>query len=445
MKKLGVSVVLAVLIVAANTLNAGWITTYGGADYDGGYSVCESSDQGFVIAGKTAESLLIFQVNSEGTEVWNHAYEEMNGTCVIPASKGGYVVTGSKQDRWLGQTLLVMKTDVNGDSTWTTIHGKEGCEGNSIIETSDGGYVITGTNGTTLWILKVDSLGLIDWSKSFGASGRGYCIRETSDGGYVVVGSLELGEEREDLCIIKVTSDGDSVWLKTYGGFETIEQGNSIVPIGGGGYFIAGRYGSDIWLLETDSEGDTLWSKVDNTGRIEQLCQTSDGNYVITGMRYGGLTKQDLMLLKINTEGNRVWLKTYGGDSNEQGYSILEPSEGGLIIAGQTQSYGAGNFDVWLVRTNSAGDTAAVAEAPLVTYTDWEVTLSVGQEIVLRYQDSPQGFHAEVFDARGSRVGEMQGSGTSGILTWGEGRGPGVYFIKPVGLEVAARKVVLVR
>ncbi|MBD3286921.1 hypothetical protein GF359_09775 [candidate division WOR-3 bacterium] len=449
MKKLGFSYILmgVMLSVTPYILYGGWIFTYGGADNDLGQSVCESADGGFVATGQTGENLLLTKTNSSGDLVWNHSYPEMSGTFINAIDGGGYIITGSKDDQWLGQTLFIMKTNSEGDSQWVKIHGKQdekGCEGNSILAIENG-YLITGINGSgKLWILKTDSEGELIWEKEYGVQGHGYSIREVSKNRYVITGELKLGEEREDLCLLKIDENGDTIWVKTYGISGDYEHGHSVEPTGDGGFFVAGEYGSDTWLLKTDSEGDTLWSKVDNSGRTYQLVETSDGNYVLAGRRYTGTNKLDMLILKVDGNGNKMWQKTYGGSNDDIGYSVYKASQGGYIFTGQTRSFGDGSYDLWMIRTNSAGDTSWICENP-PGLSDWDFATTVGSALTFRYRNKPEGFFAKVYDASGSIVDRIYNRSASGVITWGEGYDSGVYFIVPIGCEFKPQKVILVR
>lgn len=448
MKRISAVCALAgfVLIVIPQVLDAGWMRTYGTAAYEEGRSVAQTSDGGFVIVGKTGNSLWILRTNPQGDTLWTRTIDEASPSSVIVTSDGGYLIAGSLNSEWTGQSLYLLKTDSQGNTEWSKSHGRDVCTGQYSAPTAEGGYVVVGSSTKSkLWVLKTNSSGDTLWTREFGNKGSGLWVKEAGDG-YVVIGYVQLSDSiKDDLCVLKVGSDGDTLWMKTYGLPGDYERGSDAVETSDGGFIITGKKGSSLWLLKTSSTGDTLWSYQLPNANGYGVADAGDGGVVVTGMVYSGLAKYDLLLLKTSSQGSQVWKRTYGGGDDEWGYSIKKCTQGGYIIAGLTKSIGAGDYDLWLLRTNASGDTSVVCEDPQAL-PDLSVISPVGQRIVLRFRNCHEGFNALVYDASGRKVDELNSSSQSGTCIWGENRAPGVYFILSESkTAMMAQKVILIR
>ncbi|HDQ15719.1 MAG TPA: hypothetical protein ENN45_01520 [Bacteroidetes bacterium] len=223
-------------------------------------------------------------------------------------------------------------------------------------------------------ILSSNAVGFVQgsekWIKKFGGDSLefGYDCEQTSDGGYIVVGatfSYGIGDENSDIWLIKIDGSGNKVWDKTYGGSGS-EHGHSVQQAKDGGYIIVGYTTSytsglsDVYLVKTDNLGNLEWNKnFGGTGADKgfSVRQTNDGGYIIVGETESyGAGKSDVWLIKTDGSGNKVWDKTYGGKEIEKGESVQQTKDGGYIIAGETSSYGEGLSDMWLIKTDGSGN-----------------------------------------------------------------------------------------
>jgi len=364
---------------------ATWFKHYGGSDQDRGYSVQQTSDGGYVVAGNTdsysygASDCAIYKLDSSGNKVWFKHYGGSNydyGKSIEQTTDGGYIVAGYTSSYTYGDyDIAIYKLNSSGNKIWFKHYGgTDNDRGYSIHQTSDGGYIVTGYTesytygGEDFAIYKLNSNGGKVWFKHYGGSDddRGYSIQQTSDGGYVVAGynkSYTYGNN--DFAIYKLDSSGSKVWFKHYGGTGH-DYGRSIQQTTDGGYIVTGEtysysYGStDYGIYKLDSNGNKVWFKHyggTDGDYSESIKQISGGGYIIAGYTYsfshGGY---DFGIYKLNSIGDKLWFKHYGGTDHEYCRSIQQTTDGGYIVAGHTKSYTYGNTDFAIYKLDSNGN-----------------------------------------------------------------------------------------
>jgi len=372
---LGCSLLLA---QAPDTL---WTRTFGGIEEDEGHSICQTSDGGYVIVGRTTSfgaggsDIWMLKADANGDTIWSRTFgNSFSNGCgnVQQTSDNGYIIIGSKEITNFGpRNLWLIKTNSVGDTIWTKIYGdNEDSSGDCIRQTSDGGYIILGTFETTssgptnLWLLKTDQNGDTLWTKKYGGNNNEYgeSVQITSDGSYIILATTEsFGAGGEDIWLIKTTNTGNTTWIKTFGGIDN-DDGVSVEQTTDNGYIISGKtesYGidGDIWVIKTDDIGDTLWTNTyggideDEDGIIKQ---TADGGYILVGETESfGLQSNDIWVVRLTDTGDTLWTKLIGGNESDGPRSLEITSEGGYIICGRTRSYGAGESDFYLVKIDA--------------------------------------------------------------------------------------------
>jgi TolB-like protein len=308
--------------------------TYGGPGGDAAYSVQQTPDGGYIIAGST----------------------------------GSYGAGGSD--------VYLIKTDSNGDTLWTKTVGGEGTDaGWSVWQTTDRGYVVAGrtdsrgAGGLDVLLVETDANGETLWTRTYGdtANDYGYAVLQTLDGGYAVVGvTCSFGAGKYDVYFIRTGPQGDTLWTRTWGG-TSFDEGWSVLQTADSGFVVCGYTqgdnARDFYLVRTDSRGETLWTRTYGGADYDEgYCveQTTDGGFMVVGTTcpFGSRVRADAMVVKTDSGGNALWTKTYGGTTGEECFhSVRQTADGGYIFAGYTASYGAGGDDVYLVRTDSCGDT----------------------------------------------------------------------------------------
>jgi nicotinamide riboside kinase len=302
--------VLFFLLISAVSINAQilqWTKTYGGPGHDGGASLVLTNNGGIVIAGSKSAS--------------TYSYSD----------------------------VLIMKTDALGNELWSRTYSPGLNDvGRSMRQTQDGGFIIAGMTEVTPqifdpFLIKTDSAGIMQWQHQydygFGRDDRGHAVWHTSDGGYIIAGQTRLFHgsfANYDMYVIKTDLNGNVQWTKV---FYRENEGNDVAlavqQISDGGYIIGGFTQSSSWasyIIRTDSLGNAIWSNI-YTGSWQSECYdikaTPDGGFILTGTESSYQTDTDLLIIKLNANGNLIWKKIYGTVDADQGNSILQLQDGG--------------------------------------------------------------------------------------------------------------------
>ncbi len=304
------------------------------------------------------------------------------GNSAIQTSDGGYAIIGYTRSFSIGSSnFWLIKTDSSGNMQWNKTYygGITGQDyGQSVVQTPDGGYALSGSvnciSDTTcdFWLIKTDENGTAQWNKTFGGSGYNHAqsLIMTSDGGYAITGFTNaLGAGNYDFWLVKTDENGTEQWNKTFGGAK-FDAAYSVIQAPDGGYVLAGinftykimdtDHRSDIFLVKTDSSGNQEWNKrwgVSGWNWASSVINTSDGGYAIGGWTDSfGAGNRDYWLIKTNSSGDVQWNKTYGGVYFENANSVIQTSDGGYALFGSKSFSNGGPDDFWLVKTNSSGN-----------------------------------------------------------------------------------------
>jgi hypothetical protein len=362
----------------------------GGKDYDCGYSLIQTSDGGYAIAGTTTSfgpvgaDVYLVKLDANGNLQWTRTIggpESEGGNSIIQTSDGGYAIAGNSYSFVAGgYDVYIVKLDANGNLQWTkTIDGPNYEEGRSLIQTSDGGYAIAGytrsfgAGEADVYVVKLDANGNLQWTKTIGGKedDEGFSLIQTADGGYAIAGYTTAGyieysgAGESDVYVVKLDAHGNLQWTKTIRG-KGWDVGRSLIQTSDGGYAIAGATisfgagGVDVYVIKLDARGNLQWTKAiggENEDWGYSLIQTSDGGYAIAGATKSfGAGWYDVYVVKLDANGNLQWTKTIGGKEDDEGFSLIQTADGGYAIAGYTRSFGAGNGDFYVVKLDKNGN-----------------------------------------------------------------------------------------
>ncbi len=293
------------------------------------------------------------------------------GKEVIQTADDGYLIVGSSGsfDQDMGNQVLLLKTDDNGYEQWRKTYGGQFAEqAESFAETTDGNLIIGGLTerigkSYQAYALKVTTDGDTLWSKDFGGEQWDFCkqVVALSDGGAALFGqTYSYGNGEGDFYLIRLDSNGDSLWTKTYGG-TGLESGESIAVTTDGGFVLAGyteSFGAgktDMYVVRADANGDTLWTKTFG-GPEDDFCYsvatTADDGYVLVGNSFNHAPNPDKSVyIVIKDGGNSQWTKydPYLGD-NYWTDVFVEPGSGNVTVVGYNSEGLFGQEDGRIVR-----------------------------------------------------------------------------------------------
>lgn len=312
----------------------------------------QTQDGGYIVPGG-----YLVKISASGYIEWQYKNRGHTTNSIVSTLDGGYIAAGEARS-YYGKSfdISVMKLSAWGEVEWQKSYNspysssrKE--EAHSIQQTNDGGYIVAGYaleygawNSTShILFLKLTSSGEQEWHqeytyRAFEGLNKSFSIQQTSDNGFIaagIVGAIRH-EERLDICIIKLSPQGEIEWIKLYGG-ERREEAYSIQQTADGGYIVAGYESSfpgqrGALILKLSLDGQIEWQK--SLKREVPICanyifQTSDGGYAVAG---SGYNRTGIWFLKLAQDGAVEWQKTFDGEKNGAAYSIQLLDEGGYAV-----------------------------------------------------------------------------------------------------------------
>jgi len=360
-----------------------WDKTFGGIEADMANSIVQTEDGGYAVAGYTwskgagRQDFWVIKLYEDGSIEWDRTFGGSAADVIysiIQTKDRGYAVAGKTKSIASGEKAWVIKMNTRGNKVWDNTFAKRtDDEIFSIIQTKDGGYTVCGYTGAKdwgevdSWIIKLDKTLNIEWDKTFGGIGwdETNSMLQEEDGSFIVFGFVQSKDKgREDGWIVKLNENGEMVWDKSFGGSQNDEVFSGIKTADGGyavcGYTESkGAGGCDAWIVKLDEDGEVVWDKA--FGGIEaevanSIIQTGDGGYVLAGYTESkGAGREDAWVIKLDEDGEVVWDKTFGGSDEDVARCIIQTGDGGYVLAGYTESKGAGRYDAWIVKLDEKG------------------------------------------------------------------------------------------
>jgi hypothetical protein len=268
----------------------------------------------------------------------------------------------------IAQPPNILWTQTYGGSSWDEAYNGQ--------LTTDGGYILVGgthsfgAGNSDVYLVKTNASGDTLWTSTYGGVGSDYglSVYQTLDGGYILTGATDsFGAGGDDVYVVKTDASGNATWTQTYGG-SSGDYGWSVRQTLDGGYIIAAQTASfgagmaDFYLVKTDASGNISWARTYGGSSGDwPYCvqQTQDGGYIVTGETESfGAGNNDIYLIKTDASGDTAWTRTFGGIYYEIGWCVQQVQDGGYVIVGDTYSFGSGSYDLYLIKTNANGNAS---------------------------------------------------------------------------------------
>lgn len=311
--------------------------------------------------------------------LFNNIYNKVSydyGRSIVETSDTGYVVVGNTST--IGNNysnLLLLKVNQSGVEEWFhNLTFSPTDRANMVLELPNTGFIIVGKTQSLedgsedILILKTNQSGHVEWSKNYGSFNdqSGDFIQLTLDGGYIICGqSVESYTGFNKLNLLKIDSDGDEIWNQSYGG-NGDAYGYSVISLSDGSYLAIGMTRSlgelngDAWLIKIDSDGNEIWNQSyggNGTDIIRSIVLTDNGYLLAGNTNSYGNGNNDIFIIKVDQAGVQQWSQTYGGNGTDVGRSISKVIDGGYIITGYTDSFGnSSSFNIWLIKIDENGN-----------------------------------------------------------------------------------------
>ncbi len=363
----------------------GWAKTYGGKEAEGCRAVCLCPDGGYLIVGYTFSQgtgdadVLVIKTDDEGNREWSRTYggagTEYGNACLC--LQGGYLVTGYTSSFGSGgKDVYVIRLDNKGKEVWSkTLGGPSWDVGTALCESGDGNFYVCGYTHSfgkgeeDVYLAKIDKNGNRLWSKTFGGERLDVAnsIFLAKDGGLLIGATSGSFSNNTDFYLIRTDDQGKEIWSKTYAAEgargHAFDWCNAMAGTRDGGAILTGYSDNldvmDVHVIKTDAEGNEIWSKSFGNKPFSDfgnaVLELEDGSFFVAGTTKSIVDNKeiydnDVFLVKLDSSGNVLWEKSYGGSGTDWASAAAQNGEGDVVVAGYTNSTGSGFFDLLLLK-----------------------------------------------------------------------------------------------
>lgn len=364
-----------------------WESWIGGTGHEIIHDIYESGDGGYLLAGNTTPlngtgDAYLIKIDGNGTKVWEKTFGGAGEDVFMGVEPvtGGFILVGNTAAGTNGaDRLMIVKVDLNGTKVFeTNASGRGIARGLGVIGAPDGSVIAVGRSATSasaandIYLVKVDATGKRLWEKYYGGQGedRGYAITQAADGGFVVAGAMtQDGKTMADAYLLKIDKDGTKAWEKFYVTGDRQEVGFDLTRMADNGFLVVGRSftgpnwwgipeSSDIYVLRTDRDGVKQWETTFGGAGFDRAWDSEElpDGYAIFGSKTMADGTEDFLLMKLTKTGMVAWEQTLSaGTGHDRGYAMQSTPDGGWILAGSSDSKGAGGRDIWVMKLAPEG------------------------------------------------------------------------------------------
>ena len=371
-------ITLIILTIMSSYLQAQSIfnKTYIKPDWDFSTAIIETDNNSYLIASSSrSESsssydILLMNIDTLGTIIWEkyigHSQNLEFASNISKTSDGGFIIGGSYSHNGNYDTYI-LKVDSEGNKIWAESVTPSAIyeHGYSAFENAQGEFMIIGSDNHTN-IYNLNSSGSMNWVKNY-QNFAGKLIFQTSDDGYALIGNTSFSTgQNNQIVLMKVDINGDSIWTKQFGG-DGDDYAYSCTPASDNGFLIAGGYDTQVfdddlstYLIRTNSIGDIIWTKIYETGFPYAIQQTFDGGFVYSSVVYQYLPLNDLYTLnitKIDSMGTIEWSRSFENRNvYSAGNNLQQVGDGGYILTGHVTNNTNSHADVSLIKLDVNGN-----------------------------------------------------------------------------------------
>ena len=428
----------------------------GGSKGESGEAVKTVSDDGFILIGysnsfSSRTQFYAVKTNFRGDIIWAKTYGESSGDYAYSVTETydrGFVFFGYNNMK-AKAALYLVRTDFMGNLLWSkNFYKKDNTEtGRGLIETSEGDLVLVGessdpTYQRDIYLVKTDRYGNVILDKTYGGTDEDTALGviEVSTGGYLISGwSKSFGNGDTDGYLVRTNSDGEVLWTKVLGGSdedmclglaETID--GKLIVAGFSRSFGAGQ--REMYLVKLDLSGNIIWSRTYGENNFDvwggAVKQDKEGNYYLLGSTSNN--NHDLLLIKTDSLGEELWRKTFGGAGYDIGYSLDLTHDNGIVMLGETSSFGRSKKDMYFLKTDKDGMIHSEIEISKNANPPGVFPNPFSDQITIKLQDNLLEYDIVITDLQGRKVTEVNNVKEVVTITTQDFQS-GIYIISVLG------------